>query len=136
MQTDGPYYGASLQSNVFELVGGTGEWSAVQLQGYALWGADGIPCSSYSCVRNCSNVESEETSNIPENGNSTYNDCANSCPDVYIDPSSTRGGQPTATLTMPTSCSSKPRRHQHLAKQEVTLVQPALRLAPYLTLLI
>ncbi|KAF2652010.1 hypothetical protein K491DRAFT_719343 [Lophiostoma macrostomum CBS 122681] len=105
LQTDGSYYGASLQSNVFELTGGTGKWSAVQSQGYTLWGADGIPCSSYSCVRNCSNAESEGTASNAQNGTSTYNACANSCPNVYIDPSSTRGGQPTATLTMPTSCS-------------------------------
>jgi hypothetical protein len=40
----------------------------------------------------------------PSTTNDTYSDCTNSCPGVDIDPSSHRGGQPTAALTKPTAC--------------------------------
>ena len=38
------------------------------------------------------------------NDNDAYRQCANSCPSADIDWSSTRGGQPTASLTRPTAC--------------------------------
>ncbi|KAF2477090.1 uncharacterized protein BDR25DRAFT_43630 [Lindgomyces ingoldianus] len=109
LQTDGSYYGASLESNVFSLSGGTGYWGHYQLQGYTLWGDDGTPCTGYACVRNCSDTAYESSKAGQGNGTIQYQDCANSCPNVTINfESSTRGGQPTAELTKPTSCSTQP----------------------------
>ncbi|KAF2114604.1 hypothetical protein BDV96DRAFT_101585 [Lophiotrema nucula] len=103
LQTDGSYYGATLYSDVFTLTNATGQWGTTQEQGYTLWGADGIACSGFDCVKNCSNVANQ---NYKNGDNSTlYNSCANSCPNVFIDPTSMYGGQPTASLTKPTACS-------------------------------
>jgi hypothetical protein len=99
MKTDGSYYGSELESNVFALNGGTGEWAGYELQGRTLWGDSGIPCGSYNCVRQCG-IDGQER----VQRNESYNDCANACPSVYIDPSSSYGGYPTAELTTPTPC--------------------------------
>jgi hypothetical protein len=70
----------------------------MQRQGYQLWGDDGISCAGFACVKDCGDVIDPSTTN------DTYSDCTNSCPGVDIDPSSHRGGQPTAALTKPTAC--------------------------------
>lgn len=100
-QTDGSWYGASLDSEVFELRGGNGTWSSFQESGLGrtLWGTDGIPCGSYACVKGCADTL------IGRKNSTDYQDCANNCPDVYIDfENSTRGGQPTASRTRPSEC--------------------------------
>ncbi|KAF2020433.1 hypothetical protein BU24DRAFT_456511 [Aaosphaeria arxii CBS 175.79] len=99
LKTDGSYYGSSLDSNVFNLSGGTGEWADYELKGYTLWGDDGIPCGGYDCVRGCNNATFSAFDR-----NSTR-ECANSCPGVFINPTSSFGGQPTATMSMPSACS-------------------------------
>ena len=102
--TDGTYYGVRLESNVFNLSGGTGAWARFETQGNTLWGDDGIACGGYDCVRQCA-----ATSNMNSTSSETgYRACANSCPNVFIDPSSTRGGQATAPLTQATPCSNAP----------------------------
>jgi hypothetical protein len=98
LNTDGSYYGAEWQSDVFDLVGANGTWGNWQRQGYQLWGDDGISCTGFACVKDCANTLGPSTTN------GTYENCANSCPSVDINPSSTRGGQPTAALTKPTAC--------------------------------
>lgn len=105
LNTDGSYYGASLESDVFELTGANGTWSQYQKGGYTLWGDDAIPCSGFACVKKCAG-DSSFGDTSPSASNSTYEECANACPSVSIDKSSTRGGQPTAALTTPSPCSN------------------------------
>lgn len=105
LKTDGSYYGATLESNVFSITGSTGDWGQYQLQGLTLWGDDGIPCGAYDCVRKCASEAQHDYKNGMKTPNSTYVDCANDCPNVYIDPSSSYGGQPTTSLTTPSACS-------------------------------
>lgn len=105
-QTDGSWYGSSLESNVFDLTGANGTWSQTQKQGYTLWGDDGIACSGFACVKNCSDQTNGPSSNSEASNNTAYDDCANACPNVSIDfENSTQGGQPTASLTTPSPCS-------------------------------
>ncbi|KAH7136108.1 hypothetical protein B0J11DRAFT_178672 [Dendryphion nanum] len=101
INTDGTYYGMWPASNVFYLTGGTGAWASFELQGNTLWGDDGIFCGGYDCVRRCA---ASGILNYTSKNNG-YENCANSCPSVFIDPSSTRGGQATASLTQATPCS-------------------------------
>jgi hypothetical protein len=98
LNTDGSYYGAEWQSDVFDLSGANGTWGNWQRQGYQLWGDDGMSCTGFACVKDCADTIGPSTTN------NTYRDCTNSCPSVDIDWSSTRGGQPTAALTKPTAC--------------------------------
>jgi hypothetical protein len=100
LNTDGSYYGAEWQSDVFDLTGANGTWGDYQRQGYQLWGDDGMSCTGFACVKECSDILGPVTTN-----ETMYHDCANSCPDVDIAfEISTRGGQPTAALTKPTAC--------------------------------
>ncbi|KAI9731301.1 MAG: hypothetical protein M1834_005204 [Cirrosporium novae-zelandiae] len=56
-------------SNDFKLVGGTGEWSEEELDGYVLWGdPSGLPCDAVACVRQCDGDDS----------------CAAKCPGVVM----------------------------------------------------
>ncbi|ORY10800.1 hypothetical protein BCR34DRAFT_601817 [Clohesyomyces aquaticus] len=106
LQTDGSYYGTNLESSIFSLSGGTGEWADYQLQGYTLWGDDGIACAGYACARNCSagHLQSPLIGN-PANTTNQVENCINSCSSVSVDfENSTRGGQPTTDLTTPTAC--------------------------------
>jgi hypothetical protein len=101
--TDGSYYGASLNSDIFELIGANGTWSEYQLDGATLWGNQGIPCSGFACVKACAGGPSwKDQSDLAI---SRYEECVNACPSVSILESSTRGGQPTAALTTPSPCS-------------------------------
>jgi hypothetical protein len=100
LNTDGSYYGAEWQSDVFDLTGANGSWAGFQRQGNQLWGDDGMSCTGFACVKECADSAGPVTTN-----ETIYQDCANSCPDVDIAfESSTRGGQPTAALTKPTAC--------------------------------
>lgn len=103
-QTDGSWYGASLESEVFDLIDANGTWSSFQESGIGrtLWGDDGIPCGSYACVKNCAD------SSLGETNRTLYNNCANECPSVSIDfANSTVGGQPTASRTEPPDCGAR-----------------------------
>lgn len=104
-QSDGSRYGSALESEVFDLAGANGNWNSFQKTGYTLWGDDGIPCGSYACVKDC-----EATAEARGATNTTlYQGCANKCPSVSIDfENSTYGGQPTASLTKPSACSTVP----------------------------
>jgi hypothetical protein len=105
LNTDGSFYGASLESDIFELIGANGTWSPYQKDGYTLWGDDGIPCSAFTCVKQCAG-DSSFARPAPSGSNSTHNECINACPSVSVDESYTRGGQPTAALTTPSPCPS------------------------------
>ena len=100
LNTDGSYYGAEWQSDVFDLQGANGTWGSWQRQGAQLWGDDGMSCIGFACVKDCADTTDADTGDH----NDAYRQCANSCPSVDIDWSSTRGGQPTASLTRPTAC--------------------------------
>lgn len=99
-QTDGSRYGSSLDSEVFELIDANGTWSGFQTEGLGntLWGNDGISCGGYGCVKNCAD------SLVHAKNQTQYHDCANNCPGVSIDWSSSVGGQPTASRTKPPAC--------------------------------
>jgi hypothetical protein len=105
LNTDGSYYGAPLESDVFELIGANGTWASYHKEGYTLWGDDGIPCSGFACTKKCAGDFSNGAS-APSGSNSTFYECINACPSVSVDESSTRGGQPTAALTTPSPCPS------------------------------
>jgi hypothetical protein len=100
LNTDGSYYGSEWQSDVFDLKGANGTWGNGQKQGYQLWGDDGMSCTGFACVKDCAGATDTSTGG----DNDAYRECANSCPSVDIDWSSTRGGQPTAAMTKPTAC--------------------------------
>ncbi|KAH7382307.1 hypothetical protein BKA66DRAFT_570596 [Pyrenochaeta sp. MPI-SDFR-AT-0127] len=105
LNTDGSYYGATWESDVFDLTGANGTWSDQQRRGYTLWGDDGTACTGFACVKDC--AETFGLASSPRNA--TYEECANACPNVDIAfGSSTRGGQPTAALTQPTACPELP----------------------------
>lgn len=106
LNTDGSYYGSSLESDVFELTGANGTWAGYQTEGYTLWGDDGTACSGFACVKNCSDAAANR---LGAQNTTDYENCANICPDVSIDfENSTRGGQPTASLTTPSPCAALP----------------------------
>ncbi|KAF9741822.1 hypothetical protein PMIN06_005102 [Paraphaeosphaeria minitans] len=91
------WYSASLEPDVFDLIGANGTWSNSQTSGIGrtLSGYDSIPCSSYACVE-CADTK------IADKHATLYHGCANSYPNVSIDfENSTVGGQPTATLIKP-----------------------------------
>lgn len=107
INTDGSYYGSTWESDVFDLQGANGTWADYQQTGYHLWGDDGIDCTGFACVKDC--AATFGTSSTGSDTNSTYNGCANACPDVSIAfGSSTYGGQPTTDLTQPTQCPEQP----------------------------
>ncbi|CAO2653102.1 Nn.00g025130.m01.CDS01 [Neocucurbitaria sp. VM-36] len=105
LNTDGSYYGSTWESDVFDLTGANGTWSDYQRNGYTVWGDDGMACTGFACVKECAN-----SFGVGDNSwNTTYEDCANACPDVDIAfETSTYGGQPTAALTQPTACPDLP----------------------------
>ena len=100
LNTDGSYYGATWESDVFDLTGANGTWSSSQQKGYTMWGDDGMACTGFACVKECADSVG------PTSQDTEYQNCANNCPGVDIDfESSSYGGQPTAALTQPTACS-------------------------------
>ncbi|OAL53069.1 hypothetical protein IQ07DRAFT_641482 [Pyrenochaeta sp. DS3sAY3a] len=103
INTDGTYYGATWESDIFDLTDANGTWANYQQQGYTLWGDDGTSCTGFSCVKDCANTFGTGPRN------STYEDCANACPEVDIAfGTSTYGGQPTTELTQPSACPDLP----------------------------
>lgn len=102
INTDGSYYGSTWESDVFKLDGANGTWANYQMNNRQLWGDDGISCSGFACVKDCAGTETGFGGTGTTDG--SYQSCANACPGVYIDPSSSVGGQPTASLTRPPVC--------------------------------
>ncbi|KAF2686201.1 hypothetical protein K458DRAFT_416508 [Lentithecium fluviatile CBS 122367] len=120
-QTDGSWYGSSLESDAFELVGANGTRAEYQKGGYTLWGDDGLACSGFACVKECAGDTSFGTPS-----NTTYQKCANACPSVTIDfESSSYGGQPTAALTTPLHAPSTSLQVQRTRPRQGK--QPALK---------
>jgi hypothetical protein len=104
LQTDGSVWGALLESNVIDLVGGTGEWASYKLENAnspLLNAAPGIPCEHYSCGRRCLdkfiyNASAYEQSN-PLN-------CGDGCPITLENWMIYPGRPPNASLTLPPAC--------------------------------
>ncbi|KAF2812381.1 uncharacterized protein BDZ99DRAFT_569069 [Mytilinidion resinicola] len=105
IQTDGSRYGAELSSDVFDLTSATGNWAYTQLQGYTLWSADGVPCTGFPCVKNCSEAAHNAYQKSNNASDSAYQDCANSCPGVNINFNSTQ--QPTQPTSTPSPCPAR-----------------------------
>lgn len=87
--------------NIFELTGANGSWTQLEQHDQKLEGTDGYPCSSFSCVKNCSLKVLEQDSNNNVSYNKPYEDGVNSCPDVTFKLDSA-WSQPTATPTLVT----------------------------------
>lgn len=83
-QTDGTSYSTPLNSNLFNLTSATGNWSHFQLPGVNLASASNVPCTSFACVKNCSDqfYDPPNLSSGPPSGLTNYTDCALKCPDV------------------------------------------------------
>jgi hypothetical protein len=96
-QTNGETYGAEISSGTFELTGATGNWSQSQLEDYTLWSADGYPCSSFACVKVCSDTFWRKNNNSDE-----YEKCANNCRDVSM--TSDSGATATRVASTPAAC--------------------------------
>lgn len=103
-------------SNDFTLSGGTGEWSALELNGYSISSPDYCPCTALQCSRECSdkyfpdgNLGDEDDDEFEANYTEWF-DCLSACPgtsypisDYYgddgDDDSSTSTGLQTSTQT-------------------------------------
>ena len=83
-QTDGTIYSTPLNSNLFNLTSATGNWSHFQLPGVNLASASDIPCTSFACVKNCSDqfYDPFNLSSGSPSGLTNYTDCASKCPGV------------------------------------------------------
>jgi hypothetical protein len=74
-------------SNVFDFVGGTGNWSDYELAGYLVGDYDYIPCSAYDCARQCS--QKYYPNNVDSYSISAYKptyECIAACPGVSYPP--------------------------------------------------
>jgi hypothetical protein len=83
-QTDGTSYSTPLNSNLFNLNSAAGNWSHFQLPRVNLASASDIPCTSFACVKNCSDqfYDPPNLSSEPSSGLTNYTDCALKCPGV------------------------------------------------------
>jgi hypothetical protein len=74
-------------SNLFDFVGGTGNWSQYELDGYVPGDPDFTPCSAYDCARQCS--QKYYPSNVDSDSASAYKptyDCLVACPGTSYPP--------------------------------------------------
>jgi len=101
-QTDGSKYSGKIQSDIFNLSSATGNWSNSQLSDYVLSSPDTIPCSSFACVKDCSDMVWTNNTNLSgagETGNSSvYRDCAEKCPGVTIPRAQNEAASTTTSL--------------------------------------
>lgn len=78
-------YSGGIPSNIFELTGATGNWSMTQLADQTLWTPDGIPCTSFACVKACADkARTAYLNGSNTNGTVKYQTCANACPGVNV----------------------------------------------------
>lgn len=74
-------------SNDFTLQGGSGNWSAMELNGYGISSPDYCPCTSLQCARDCSDkyypsgeLSLNEQNDIDEDVYLAWYDCVSTCP--------------------------------------------------------
>ncbi|KAH8799708.1 hypothetical protein F5884DRAFT_114550 [Xylogone sp. PMI_703] len=71
-------------SSDFTLTGGTGEWSAAELNGTAFGDGDIIPCTAYNCVRQCTEgVDVEAAQEDMDLAKQAY-ECMAKCPGIDV----------------------------------------------------
>ncbi|KAH8812672.1 hypothetical protein F5884DRAFT_832285 [Xylogone sp. PMI_703] len=79
--------------SAFSLQGGTGKWSPAELSGVSFSNDNRVPCTAYSCVRNCTlttKVKSDQ-----------FYECMGGCPGVYIPSAALSDGSvPISTETI------------------------------------
>lgn len=96
-------------SNDFTLEGGTGDWSALELNGWQISSPDYCPCSAMECSRECSDkyysdgdlTADADSDTISENYLDWYN-CLSACPGTSypeLDTSDSDGGDDSSTST-------------------------------------
>lgn len=81
-------YAGSEDSNNFTLKGGTAQWSPGELKGVIFGFPNDIPCTSYNCVRNCTNGMALDFAEVSVQANKpgvkqAY-ECMASCPGVHV----------------------------------------------------
>ncbi|KAF3762135.1 hypothetical protein M406DRAFT_323446 [Cryphonectria parasitica EP155] len=82
---DGDDFESFSYSNDFVLEGGSGEWSALELNGYSITDAEATPCSALQCARDCGNQYYPDGVGPDDIDDPSYEDfynCIASCPGV------------------------------------------------------
>jgi hypothetical protein len=92
MHTDGFYYTVELYSYVFELTATDCSWATLEERASSVRGIDGIHCTGFSCVQDCSDTYDTATNTT------IHNKCINSYPRLSVGPNSTRRGDTIAAL--------------------------------------
>lgn len=106
MNTDGSHYTSEAYSDLFELAGANGTWPDWQRQVNALWGADGMSCTGWACVKECAESAGANATTItwPK----YYRSCINVCPGVDVHYKPSHGGVDDGPLVEPPACPTLP----------------------------